>query len=256
MQVFIFNLPAYVNVTECLESPVTFNFRSNKKDTSTMTTEEIGQLSQLIKTMRQLRSQNGCAWDREQSPESLRPYILEEAYELIDAIDAGDTGEILAELGDLLLQVVFQAQIFSERGLFGIGDVAAGINTKLQRRHPHIFSCEKNSTHADWEQIKQQELQEKGKEVDFASRQPANLPALKLADKCCRHLSKNSTTAAEFLNPERRPEPQMEYPSEESLAEGIFNLVYQAQQLGIDSDLALRKYVLNLLQKADQDGCN
>ena len=220
-----------------------------------MTVEETRQLSELINTMRHLRSQNGCPWDREQSPESLRPYILEEAYELVDAIDAGDTHEILAELGDLLLQVIFQAQIFSERGLFGIGDIAAGINAKLRRRHPHIFSSEANSQqHPDWEEIKQQELKEKGKTIDFASRQPVNLPALKLADKCCRHLSKNSATAATLLPRKKLHNSQMGQLSEEKLAEEIFNLAYQAQQQGIDSDLALRKYVLNLLQKADRNG--
>ncbi len=221
----------------------------------TMTPEEIKQLSELLNTMRHLRSQNGCSWDREQSPESLRPYIIEEAYELIDAIDTGDTDEILAELGDLLLQVIFQAQIFSERGLFGIGEIAEGINRKLQRRHPHIFSEAMNSEHPDWEQIKQQELKEKGKEIDFAARQPVNLPALKLADKCCRHLSQDSTTAETFLSSASLHDPRKENLSEDKIAEGIFYLACQAQQQGIDSDLALRKYVLNLLRKADQKRC-
>ena len=221
-----------------------------------MTTEEIKQLSELIKTMRHLRSQKGCAWDRAQSPESLRPYILEEAYELIDAIDTGDTGEILAELGDLLLQVIFQAQIFTEKGLFGIGDVAEGINRKLQRRHPHIFSLdEKIKDHPDWEQIKQQELKDRGKATDFASRQPVNFPSLKLADKCCHHLSKNSETRERFLKQETLNDLQAGNITEDRIAEELFNRVHLAQQQGIDSELALRNYTLNLLRKADQNGC-
>ncbi len=221
-----------------------------------MTSEDIKKLSKLVSTMRLLRSQNGCSWDREQSPESLRPYILEEAYELIDAIDRGDTNDILAELGDLLLQVIFQAQIFSEKGLFGIGDIAEGINSKLQRRHPHIFSTEETSKkHPDWEQIKQQELQEMGKPTDFASRQPVNLPSLKLADKCCRYLSKKSTTTGPPFEPGELHLSLDEPISEEKLAEGLFSLVFQAQKQDIDCDLALRKYVLNLLHKADQKGC-
>ncbi len=220
-----------------------------------MAPDEIKHLSELITTMRQLRSADGCPWDREQSPESLRPYILEEAYELVDAIDAGDTQEILAELGDLLLQVIFQAQIFSERGLFGIGEIAEGINIKLRRRHPHIFSLTTGQKqHPDWEQIKRQELKEKGQATDFASRQPANLPALKLADKCCRHLSKASSSPDNLPYLERLGNSPIENLNEETLAEEIFELVFLAQQHGIDSDLALRKYVLNILQKADQKG--
>jgi len=217
-----------------------------------MTPEDIAQLSGLIRTMRHLRSQEGCVWDREQSPESLRPYILEEAYELVDAIDSGDINEIRAELGDLLLQVIFQAQIFAERGLFGIGEIAEGINSKLKRRHPHIFSTETmNNKQSDWDQIKKQELTEKGKPTNFSSRQPANLPSLKLADKYCRHLAKESTTA------DKLPNLALEGVelNEKSLAEGIFNLVYQAQQQGIDSDIALRKYVINLLQKSEKPRC-
>ncbi len=214
------------------------------------------QISELIKTMRHLRSQKGCAWDRAQSPESLRPYILEEAYELIDAIDAGDTSEILAELGDLLLQVIFQAQIFSEKGLFGIGDVAEGINRKLQRRHPHIFSLEENiKDYPDWEQIKQQELKEKGKATDFASRQPDNLPSLKLADKYCHHLSKNPETKKRIPKQETLNDLLSGNITEERIAEELFNLAHLAQQQGIDSELALRNYTLNLLRKADQKGC-
>jgi MazG family protein len=218
------------------------------KDFNEMTGNETTQLSSLIQTMRQLRSENGCPWDRQQTPESLRPYILEEAYELVDAIDAGNNTEILAELGDLLLQVIFQAEIFAERGLFGIGDIAEGIDRKLRRRHPHIFTENHKAQQQDWEQIKQQELREKGMATDFLSRQPKNLPALKLADKCCRHLNKNTTHIASILS-DTESQQQDEILSEENLAESIFTLVYKAQKQGIDSDLALRKYVLNLLQK-------
>ncbi len=224
-----------------------------------MTTIKTTHLEELVKTMCFLRAQNGCSWDREQTPESLRPYILEEAYELVDAIDSGDTAEILSELGDLLLQVVFQAQIFTEQGLFNLDDVARGINDKLRRRHPAIFSPGQiTDKESGWEQIKQQELKERGKKTDFASRQPTNLPALKLADKCCRYLNKTSTLANieqntdEHLNPLSRPEPLLE----EDLAEQLFNLVCQAQKQGIDSDLALRKYALKRLQKVNQSGCN
>lgn len=207
-----------------------------------MTVTEIRQLAELVETMRHLRSEDGCSWDREQTPESLRPYILEEAYELVDAIDSGNTDDILAELGDLLLQVIFQAQLYSEKGLFGIGKIAEGINCKMRRRHPHIFSANKiTGQHPDWEQIKQQELAEKGKPSDFGSRMPTNLPSLKMADKACRYLQKN--------DPSPLPESLSKTLTEKTLAEAIFSLVSEAQLNGIDSDLALRKYVLNLLKQ-------
>ena len=93
----------------------------------------------LLEIMSTLRGPGGCPWDAEQTPESLAPYILEEACELIDAIEAGDKNEIMDELGDLLLQVVFQARIFEENGLFDFDDVANTISEKLIRRHPHVF---------------------------------------------------------------------------------------------------------------------
>lgn len=86
-----------------------------------------------------LRGPRGCPWDARQTTRSLKPYLLEEAYEVLDAIDRGDPEEICGELGDLLLQVVFHAQIFSEQERFDLADVANAINAKLERRHPHVF---------------------------------------------------------------------------------------------------------------------
>src|SRR5437667_7200492 len=93
----------------------------------------------LVEIMARLRSPGGCPWDREQSPESLRPYVIEEAYEVVEAIERGDPDALRDELGDLLLQVVFQAQLAAEAGRFTIADVAAAIVDKLVRRHPHVF---------------------------------------------------------------------------------------------------------------------
>ncbi len=223
-----------------------------------MTPTESEQLKQLISTMRLLRSEHGCNWDRAQTPESLRPYIIEEAYELVDAIDNGDNDEILAELGDLLLQIVFQAQIFSERGLFGLGEIAQGIDNKLRRRHPQIFSTDKeNAQHPDWEQIKQQELKEKGKPTDFASRLPNNLPALKLADKVCRYLKNERGMKDEKASRKVPPSPDPEDWNETEQGARLYAAVAQAHQQGIDSELALRKYVLNLLsQQSEQENKN
>src|ERR1051326_1261532 len=96
-------------------------------------------LTRLVDIMARLRGPGGCPWDREKTPATLRPYLLEEAYEVLDALDRGDPGAIRDELGDLLLQVVFHAQLASEAGDFSIGDVARAIADKLVRRHPHVF---------------------------------------------------------------------------------------------------------------------
>jgi len=98
------------------------------------------ELDALLAVMVRLRAPDGCPWDREQTLASLAPYTLEEAYEVVDAIESGDLGALRDELGDLLLQVVFQAQIAAEAGAFDFAAVAAGIRTKLLRRHPHLFA--------------------------------------------------------------------------------------------------------------------
>ena len=93
----------------------------------------------LVATMAHLRGPGGCPWDREQTHQSLRPYLLEETYEALEAIDSGAPRQLCQELGDLLLQVVFHAQMAQEAGAFTIDDVIAGLVDKLVRRHPHVF---------------------------------------------------------------------------------------------------------------------
>lgn len=139
----------------------------------------------LLAIMSRLRSPNGCPWDRAQTPESLKPYLLEEAYEVLDAIDNGETGNIKEELGDLLLQVVFLAEIFQSRGEFDFASVCEAISRKLIRRHPHVFgdSNEKNIAQLDrqWDSIKRSES---ASEPDsLVAGIPRNLPALLQAQK-------------------------------------------------------------------------
>src|SRR5438093_5143058 len=95
--------------------------------------------TRLVDIMARLRAPGGCPWDREQTPESLRPYVLEEAYEVLEALDRGEPAAIRDELDDLLLQVVFHAQLAAEAGRFTVADVARAIADKLVRRHPHVF---------------------------------------------------------------------------------------------------------------------
>jgi XTP/dITP diphosphohydrolase len=127
----------------------------------------LSNLQQLIEVVAQLRSpEGGCPWDLEQTPETLIPYVLEEAYEVVDAIRQGNEASIADELGDLLLQVVLQAQIAREYGQFDLAQVAQGITEKLIRRHPHVFGAVNvNSVEQvkqNWEQIKASEEQAKG----------------------------------------------------------------------------------------------
>lgn len=119
------------------------------------------QMKRLIEIMSKLRDKkSGCPWDLEQTPETLRKYILEEAYEVLEAIEDNDPIELKKELGDLLLQIVFQSQIASESGKFNIEDVAESISDKLERRHPHIFGEKKTLTpdqvKNNWEIIKKE----------------------------------------------------------------------------------------------------
>jgi nucleoside triphosphate diphosphatase len=122
----------------------------------------------LVTVMARLRAPHGCPWDREQTHNTLRTYLIEEAYEVLDALDSSDDSKFAEELGDLLLQVLFHAQIAHEERRFDISDVIREIYEKMIRRHPHVFGTTRAKTAADvlrnWEQIKQQERQAKEKE--------------------------------------------------------------------------------------------
>jgi tetrapyrrole methylase family protein/MazG family protein len=120
----------------------------------------------LVAILHRLRSPGGCPWDAEQTHETLRPYLIEEAYEVLEAIDAGDDAELRDELGDLLLQVVFHSELASERRAFDIDDVTENICAKLVRRHPHVFADVKVGSAAEvernWSEIKKAERADRG----------------------------------------------------------------------------------------------
>jgi MazG family protein len=151
-------------------------------------------VDRLIRIVETLRSPGGCPWDADQTPESLKPYIIEEAYEVIEAIDLGNAEAIREELGDLLLQVILQARIFQERDLFNIEDVANGIANKLERRHPHVFGASKATKISDiqrqWEDIKKREKQQQGTTPSTLGTLPTHLPALMKAKKLTERASR------------------------------------------------------------------
>ena len=151
------------------------------------------ELVKLIEIMTALRSPGGCPWDRQQTADSLKPYLLEETYELLDAIDKNELNDICDEMGDLLLQIVFLAQIYSEKDAFDLSDVAKSINSKMIRRHPHVFADADKEDHARrWEEIKKQEREERGVAEKLADQIPKQLPALKTAMKVAKKMPATS----------------------------------------------------------------
>jgi XTP/dITP diphosphohydrolase len=144
-------------------------------------------INHLIEVVAQLRSpQGGCPWDLQQTPQTLIPYIIEEAYEVVDAIKKNDQTQIVEELGDLLLQILFQAQIATEKQHFSLKEIAQGITEKMIRRHPHVFGDMEvenvDQVHQNWEEIK---AKEKGQTLDQTqllsyqlSRYSSSLPPL------------------------------------------------------------------------------
>lgn len=212
--------------------------------------KSLSAMQRLIEIMDRLRSPGGCPWDAEQTPESLIPYLLEEAHETIEAIEAGDPALICDELGDLLLQVVFHARIFSERGAFDVGDIANAISDKLIRRHPHVFADVTLQSHGDltaqWEKVKAGEKAERGEvKRSLLESIPRSLPALsrtqKLIEKSARagriwpNSSENLASCATTV------QSLYEGMSDEALGEALFALVAVARDAGIDPEGALRR---------------
>ena len=217
-------------------------------------------IQELIEIMALLRSENGCQWDRQQTPESLKKHILEESYELLEAIDKGIPAEICDELGDLLLQVVFQAQIFSESGHFGIQEVAQSICSKLKRRHPHIYADASYEGHEKrWEDIKHKERSEKGQSNSLSDRIPKTLPALKRATKTakkglsCKTLESISQMEEaiqeikECLQSTSNQQSQLE----ESLSQLLLNVCKLSAATGCDPEELLRKKTTKLISEID-----
>ena len=139
---------------------------------------------ELVQLMAKLRASDGCPWDRKQTHDSLKPYLLEETYEVLDTIDRKDTGKLREELGDLLLQILFHAQIGTEAGTFTIEEVMRQLAEKLVRRHPHVFGktegdpLNPDQVYLRWEQIKHDERKRTGGAESALDGVPQTLPAL------------------------------------------------------------------------------
>jgi XTP/dITP diphosphohydrolase len=185
-------------------------------------------IDDLLKVMARLRAPKGCPWDREQDHLTLRRHAIEEVYELIDAIEAGDDHEMAEELGDLLLQVVFHCQLAKERGGFDFEQVTRHLVDKLIRRHPHVFGTTKvkdvDEVWANWEKIKHAE--KKGTRHERPSALdgiPKHLPALMRAEKLVKKARKAKLLA------DGKPPGKI---SKSTIAKQLFQLVEHAQRRG------------------------
>jgi len=208
---------------------------------------------ELVDVMKRLRGQNGCPWDHQQTHESLKPYLIEETYEVIESIDRNNDEELKEELGDLLLQIVFHAQIAMEEGRFTIDDVAAGIVAKLKRRHPHVFGDTKvkdaDEVLRNWEQIKK--VEGKHSVLDGV---PDVLPALLKARRVQEKVGRVGFDWEESEGPLRKVLEEIEELKnaidegnidhiEEEFGDILFSLVNFSRFLKIDAEESLRKTV-------------
>jgi len=218
--------------------------------------EEAGKkFSELVAVMARLRAPGGCPWDRKQTFETIKTYLLEEAYEVMDAIDRKDWRGLREELGDLLLQPVFFAEMAAEEGRFTIADSLDAINQKLVRRHPHVFGDAQAETPEDvkvrWDQIKNEEKAEQGAApaASVLDGVPRNLPALMEADKVSHKaaalgfdwpdiggvLTKVCEEAEELAAAREASDVEHE------LGDLLFTVVNLARHLKVDPEQALRE---------------
>jgi tetrapyrrole methylase family protein/MazG family protein len=221
-------------------------------------------LGALIETMALLRAPDGCPWDKEQTHYSLRQYLIEEAYEVVAAIDNEDDRELVEELGDLLLQVVFHSQIAREENRFDLYDVIEAIIAKLVRRHPHVFGMEKAKDAADvkvlWEQIKADEKKEN--KTEHAIKVDHELPALLKAYKLQKRAAEKGFDWTTLEGPLAKAREELEElieacsnedrdAMEEELGDYIFTIVNIARFLKINPELALGRTIGKFVDRFD-----
>jgi tetrapyrrole methylase family protein/MazG family protein len=208
-------------------------------------------LLDLVRVMARLRGPGGCPWDREQTHRSLARHLLEETHEVLEAIDADDRDRLREELGDVLLQVAFHAQMAADEGAWDVDDVARGIVEKLIRRHPHVFGDVEVSgadeVLVNWERIKQEEKGPKGVDEDI----PPTLPSLARAAKVLRRAAgwgfawRSLDGALDALKEEIDELEHHTSPrnAEEEIGDVLFATVAVARTLGVDAESALRRTI-------------
>jgi uncharacterized protein YabN with tetrapyrrole methylase and pyrophosphatase domain len=195
-------------------------------------------LPALFEVVRRLRAPDGCPWDREQTHRSLRPYLLEETYELLEAIEAGDDVKLREELGDVLLQVAMHAEIAAQEGRFDIAEVSEAEAAKMVARHPHVFGDREVRDAEDvlrhWERDKLRQAAREGRAESAVDRVPRTLPALAWALGVQKRAARVGFEYAE--RPRELPEPA----GEEELGDLLFALVNFARKRRLNPEEALR----------------
>ncbi len=202
-------------------------------------------IEELRRTMARLRAPDGCPWDREQTHQTLTRCLIDECSELLDTIDRNDIPHMREELGDVLIQVVFHAQLAAERGDFNFDDVAREINEKLVRRHPHVFGTGKAGNSAEvievWEKVKAGEKAAAGKtESTLFKKLPPRLPALMFAEEVAKRIEKQKLPAGDVVD-ELRVTQLAAGLTEAAAGRQLYELVAACRQRGLDPESALRK---------------
>ncbi len=218
----------------------------------------------LVEIMARLRGEDGCPWDREQTPESIKPYLIEETYEVLEAIDEQDPVKLREELGDLMLQVVFHAQMAEEAGAFTISDVLTAINEKLTRRHPHVFGDGTAETAQEvlfnWEQIKQSERRAVNGQASLLDGVPRELPALLRAHRLQEKASRVGFDWKEAQEVFRKVEEELGElraamqgqaadRMEAELGDLLFALVNLSRFMAVNPEEALRKTIARFIAR-------
>ncbi len=202
-------------------------------------------IDELRQTMARLRAPDGCPWDREQTHQTLTRCLIDECSELLETIDKQDITHMREELGDVLIQVVFHAQLAAERGDFNFDDVARDINAKLVRRHPHVFGTGKADNSAEvievWEKVKAGEKAAAGKtESAVFKKLPPRLPSLMFAEEVVKRIAKQSLPADGVVD-----QPHIAKLAaglrEDSAGRLLFELAAACRAAGVDPESALRK---------------
>lgn len=196
----------------------------------------------LLGVAESLLGPNGCPWDQKQTFLSLQTYVLEEAHEVIEAVDANDDRKMAEELGDLLYTVIFYAKLAEKEGRFDMKQIISTIKEKLIRRHPHVFGDVQVSgveeIAKNWERIKKEEKGSSVKEKTLLEEMPPSLPVLVKAQKLVKKLMRKDPSPFSVTEAET---------SEEKVGERMVQLIVEAEHAGVDAESALRRALLRLV---------
>ncbi len=246
--------PRHVRCT-FLELPVSKDYSADMQKDDTC-----GELLEFLEIIRRLRAPDGCPWDREQTHESLKSYVIEEAYELVDAIDSGDDEQIKEELGDVFLQIALHCQIASERDAFSFKDVVDGISRKMIYRHPHVFGevtvSSAKEVEANWSRLKQAER----KTSSVLDGIPKDLPGLLRAHRMSERASKVGFDWPDVKSIFKKFEEELEEVKEayrhgsvkevqEELGDLLFVIVNLIRRLGGNAEEVMRQTTMKFSRR-------